>query len=241
MERLRRAAPEQFHEHQRADDVMAAAGGGGIRGRDRVCERGQPASRARHGARARDGDPRIARRQPRTDDPPGAHRKPRARGRWGASGYPVGRVAPRWAARGVPAWDAAVGGRPALERARPLVRRADDDRVRAVVRVGAGVAGEPDRSERDVEAERTHVGRQRPSPAAPGPRARRARAGGHLARGRRPGDPQLLESYAGRSGHSDGAHADVLAAGDAGAVRVRENGSKPSTGCCSSACAPYRA
>jgi putative ABC transport system permease protein len=52
MECLGRTAPEQFLERRPADDVMAAAGGGGICGGDRVCERGEPAAGARHVARA---------------------------------------------------------------------------------------------------------------------------------------------------------------------------------------------
>ena len=60
LERLGRTAAKQFPECRYAHDALAAAGRGGIRRGDCVCERGQPAARARLGARARDGDPRVA-------------------------------------------------------------------------------------------------------------------------------------------------------------------------------------
>jgi hypothetical protein len=110
MECLGRTAPEQFPERHQADDVMAAAGGGRIRGGDRVCERGQPPSRTQHGTRAGDGDPRIDGCQPRPHNAPGAHRKFRARRCGWDAGHHVGRVAPSGVTRGVPAGYAAVGG-----------------------------------------------------------------------------------------------------------------------------------
>ena len=98
-------------------------------------------------------------------DPSGAHRKSGARGSGRAPGRALGRVAPSSPARGHPARDAAIRGRPAAERARPPVHAAHHDGVRALVRIGARVASESGGSQRDAEAERPHLGRQ---PAAAG-------------------------------------------------------------------------
>jgi putative ABC transport system permease protein len=95
------------------------------------------------------------------------------------------------------AGNAALRGGPPAERAGTPVRAAHHDDVRSAVRIGALVASESGGLERDAEAERPHGGWERAPPTAPGARCRRARVGGHFARRRRLGHPQLLESYAG--------------------------------------------
>ena len=59
--------------------ALAAARRGRLRAADRVRERREPAARARHGAPARDGGARVARRVARTPVRAAAHRKRRAR------------------------------------------------------------------------------------------------------------------------------------------------------------------